>query len=211
MNDEVQNLQEKFLKAPHSWEFIDIDSETLENMRADIQEVKDEIQRILYFSTLIQIKAQWIDENNVIQIPQDTLLSNETLFWMRNDLEVFTRQNILLELLYEILDENDDDIFNTMLEKYDLWGTQELVNYIQDKNLITRITQNWALKFIIAQVICAIDLYDAIEMTLREYGIDIKNSKVTENIKYPACIMEFIEEFNGLILSKMWVYSTLMN
>lgn len=208
LNTEVQALQSKILKVEIVWDVDAIDEEMLESVTESIKEIKDETKRIIYFSTMMQINPELKEDDYDIDIPAHTQLTAETLFGISSDLETFKKQNILLDLIYRFLDENDDDVFNSILEKYDLWGMEKLVEFIQSQNLISTIGEQWALKFIIAQVICWIDLYVAIEKTLWEYGIDTQDSNVMENVGYPQGILDYVEAFNALILSKMWINYT---
>lgn len=203
---EVSQLESKHLKVEIQWELDENDQEYLARLQEDIQDVQVEIERILYFGTMMQIDPNLQDDDSIV-IPPDTVVSPQTLFEISSDLELFKKQNILLDLSHDIIDEEESETFAAMISKYDEWGMPLLMRFIEENQLISKISSKGGIKFIISQVVCWVDFYVALENTLKQYEIDLLDPETQQKIEYPQEIIHFVDELSKLLLSKIWFSS----
>lgn len=99
IHQEVDALEQQLLNVKTTGELDEDEKEYLDRLTQDIKDIQEEVRRAIYWATMMQIDPDLDDDDTSIHIPANTPLSAETLFGISSDIERFTKENILLDLV----------------------------------------------------------------------------------------------------------------
>lgn len=174
-----------------------------EGIEGYIKDYRTTVLEVIWEEIVKQI--HWKEADNwKYKIDEWTVVSNETITSISNELDAIKISEEMIIAFEYFLDKEEYDIFDTILEIYDIHGNQDICEHIAASWILDQVKANSILYKLYYYCDQWKKFIEAIWLFLTEKWVKLDDFRKTWELDIDEEAENFIHDIQRLILAKVW-------